>query len=1080
MRALSASIVLALVCLQTLGSQSVQVGTPETARRMSFHNRLLLNRAVVSGLKSIEVLLLAGGHDFRTEEVSARVAGLGGHVRRTQDAIGYLRVDVPTDRLIELVASPAIEAYQIASLSKATWYRDGPPLLNAQMFRGFEVSPIAAAEPSNTHADLPPLSIAESRESGYTADDDVGIGRWTSQHPTFDGRGVTIALIENALPSFADPTLRTAKALDGRAVPKIAGILNTIDPSLPDDTRVLLDTEVRAGTSWARVGKRTYIVPRPGTYRFGILTLPAGTNVVHQFGVIEHDQTREVWIDANGNASFQDEEPLADVNERFDPRVLKLRHPRQVDLSFVMGRSGQPKTVHIYVGKGSHQAMTVSVAAGARTDDSLAYGVAPNARVLLVRNHGSDYSLGDGFEGFIEAAKRPDVDVITSAAGIKIVPDTRAEFVGLLFDRLLKVYGKPIINSAHNAHLWLGTSFAMGDGLAVGGSLGPRTFAGLHGGRNLEQLIVHPMGAAGPSLDGAIKPDFIAPMERLSTDLPWNRNLEAVPRNAPARRLPPGYQISCCTSASGPYAAGVAALLISGAKQMNVPYSFESLARAMKVSARFLPGFPSHQQGNGVLDISAAWRELTNPAGVPRIIASAGIVHPLAEYAANGSSGVGILEFEGWTAGMTGQREIRFRRESGPAQPVTYRLSWTGNDGTFDTVPSVTLPLGDEIAIPVRISARTTGAHSALLNLHDQRSSAIVFRTQATIVAAERIDPSTGSVRINGKVGFMRTNPHYVHVPAGTGAISFELQVLRGFVTPSILPAHGLYPSYYFHVHPAAGRFVGPGKHTVILPNPEPGTWTIHINTGSTWFRFADDPLPPDDGDAEYTVTVRALSAPIRATRASDSSITAEVQNLGSSIREPVLEVSYGSSKSHRTAFPPNGFPSVFDIGVPDGAYTLSLQLRNETPGRGGVELYLYDCTTGECFSYDIAFPASEAHTIVVRKPKPGRWVAAVNAAPFPAAVGGFVLDEVIAVGMPSRYPSASARPSGARWTETVDIGAMPPAERGRTAIVLLDLLDDAAERDEALYRWDPRRDVPELQRLRDRPVALGSAIYSR
>ncbi len=1086
MRLVCLPIVLVLVGFHALGIRSTNRATPESDRRMSFHNRLLLNRAVVSKLKSIEVLVLAAGEArpdgfiLHTEEIAALARHVGGRVVRAERDIGYLRIEMPTERLLELVASPAIAAYQIASLSKASWYRDGPPMSNAEMFRGFEVAPIAATEPSDTHAGLPSLSTAASREPGYTADDDVGIGEWMAEHPTFDGRGVTIALVETALPSFTDPTLRPAKTLDGRDVPKIAGILNTLGPADRDDTRVLLDTEVQVDTSWARVWSRTYVLPRPGAYRAGLLRLPAGSNLVHQFCVLEHEETREVWIDSNGDASFQDETPLADVNERFEPRLLKLTHPRKADVSFVMGRGREPNTVHIYIGRGSHQAMTVGVAAGSRTEKSLAYGVAPNARVLLVRNHGSDYELDVLLEGFIDVAKRPDVDVISSSAGITMVPDTAADFGGLLFQRLADVYRKPVLLGAGNTHSELATSKALGAALTVGGSLGPATAAALHGGRPLEGLMVHRISAAGPSIDGAIKPDFLAPMERLAVDLPWNRGLEAVPRNAPTHRLPAGYQISCCTSASSPYAAGVAALLISAAKQQNVPYSTERLARALRLSSRFLPGFGSHEQGNGVLDVAAAWRALIDYMEVPRIVASARIVHPLARYAARGSEGQGIFEFEGWTAGMSGTREIRLRRESGPQSPISYQLTWIGNDGTFHTAPRVMLPLGRTIAVPVTIAPKTTGVHSALLNLHDA-SKTIVFRTQATIVAADRIDEASGSVRITGRLGPMRINSHYIHVPAGAGAISFDVDVIQGVVAPSILPAHGLFPGYYPHVHPGAGRYLGKGRHTVLIPNPEAGTWAIHLDNSSLHPRFPDDPTPADDRDAEYVVTMRILGAAVRPAASSAGSIAIEATNLGSAIREPVFMVSPATLKTHRATFNANGMPHGIEVSVPDNAAALSLQLRSEQPAATGVELYLYDCTTGECFAYDIAFPAAGAQSMVVRRPKAGRWVAAVNPAPFPTAGGAFVLEEIVATGTPRQYKSKGPRVPGARWTETIESLNPAPAPAGPEApLLLIELIDAAAERDEAVQRWDPRPEVPERMRLRDRPVALGSAIYLR
>jgi hypothetical protein len=1075
-----ASAFVGLVLLMS-GSARVSTGQPATpGRRMSLHNRLLLNRAVVSGLRSIEVLLLVDRADGNVgtsgapAATAALVSRLGGHVYRTEPAIGYLRVDVPTERLLELVGSTTIDAYQISSLSKGAWYRDTPPAANAQMFRAYEVTPIAAAEPAATHVDLPALLPAEAREPGFTADD-AGVGEWLKKHPTFDGRGVTIALLESATPSFADPTLRTAKTLDGRNVPKLAGILNVLEAGDLDETRVRLDTLVDAPNSWTRLGNRTYILPRPGRYRIGVLELPAGDSVVHRFAVIEEQSTREVRIDANGDGSFQDEAPLADVNERFDPRVLKLAHPRKADVSFVMSRGREPQIVHIYVGKGSHQSMTLSVAAGSRTDDGLASGVAPNARVLLVRIISSQPALARVLEGFIEAAQRADADVIGTSMGLDLLPDTAADFSGALFSRLVAVYRKPIINGAANTSLMLGSVYAWGATLSVGGILSPATYAALHGGRRLERLIVHPMSAAGPSLDGAVKPDFLAPMERLAADLPWNTDIDAAPRNAPTHRIPPGYQISCCTSATSPYAAGVAALLISGAKQSRIPYTQDGLSRAMKVSARLVPGFPAHEQGNGALDINAAWLELTHPVEPPRIIGSASVVHPLAQYAARGPAGAGILEFEGWSAGMIGTRAISLRRESGPAQPVTYRLDWSGDDGTFSTAPSVSLPLHENVALPVKISVKTAGAHSGLLTLRDSATSAVVFRTQATVVAAESFNPTTGLLRVSGTVSLMRQGSHYVHVPDGTRAVAFELQVTRGVIRPTIIAAHGLHSGYYMHVHPNNLDFMGNGTYRVVLPDPAPGTWTFRVDTGSTWLDIPGNPVPGDDGDAEYTLTMRRLESSIRTTTMAGGKVVADVTNTGSTIAEPVLEISPAYLTSHHGSFLPTGLPNAIDIEVPHDAATLSLQLRSEREGTN-AELYLYDCTTGECFSYNIGFPAARTQTVVVRKPNAGRWVAAVNTAPFPTAAGAFVLDELVTTGTPVRRTSAEARGPGARWQEAIDNATAPPAVAGQTPVLLLELLDAAAERGEAEHPWTR---TPRFK-LRDRPVALGTAIYRR
>jgi hypothetical protein len=783
-----------------------------------------------------------------------------------------------------------------------------------------------------------------------------------------------------------------------------------------------------------------------------------------------------VRIDANGDASFEDDAPLADINERFEPRALTLLHPRKASVNFVMARGRDPHVVHIYLGTSGHQSMTVSVAAGSRTDQSLAFGVAPNARVLLVRVLSSNITLSGTFEGFLEAAQRPDVDVIGSALGLSPVPDTARDFAGAFFSRLVAVYQKPIINSAGNTGLLFASVHHVGHALSAGGILAPATWAALYGGRPLGAVVVSPISAGGPSLDGAIKPDFLAPMERLAAGVPWDTTLDAVPRDAPTRRIPPGYEVSCCTSSTSPYAAGVAALLISGARQSRVPYAADRLHRAMRVSAREVPGVPAHLQGNGALDINAAWLALAGSDDPPRITAAARIVHPLAQYAARGGEGFGIVEFEGWTAGMTGTRTIVLRRHTGPTQPLAYPLEWSADDGTFSTAPSVTLPLHVDVPLPVRVAVRSPGAHSGLLTLRNPATATVAFRTQATVVAAEPFDEKTGLFRVSGTVGLMRQRVHYVNVPAGVSAIAFALQVSRGVVRPRIVAAHGLHSGYYAHVHPSSITSLGKGTYHVVLPNPEPGTWTFGVNNDSAWAAPPGDAGPADVVDADYSLTIRLLRSSMSATTAAGGRIVTELTNTGGAIVEPLLEASPAYLAAHRGRFLESGLPNVIEIVVPRDAATLALRLRTDGVERGGTnaELYLYDCTAGECFSYDFGFPAARAHTLVVRKPNAGRWMAAVNAAPYPAAAGSFVLDELVTTGPPVRRTSAVARGPGARWRETFENVSLPVLVQGKTPVLLIELLDASLERSGTEHPWVR---LPRTQ-LRDRPVAIGTTIY--
>ena len=534
---------LALTHATDSSTNAYQTGLGGHRTRLSFHNRLLLNRVVLARLPTIEVMLAVRGTAMPT--IVKHVERLAGRVVRSDNAVGYLRVEIPTARFLDLVApesiNEGIEAYQISTLSQGVWYRDGPPQKAAEQSRDVETQATAAPKAA-VPSSLPPLSPMQARAVGFTAGEDTGVAAWMEAHPKADGRGVTIAILESGLADFEHPSTRSARSLDGREVKKIVGILNAFDPMSPDTSRVELNVRVRATKAWMAVGRRTYVFPRPGEYRFGLFLLPAGGNVTHQFAVIVDERSGEMRVDANGNADFNDEPPMSDVNDRVDVRRFTLTYPAPGVIGFVIAKGRAPHTVNIYTATGSHQAMTLSVAAGSRTDDSPAVGVAPGAQVLLVPRSNAGARLHDYIETYLEAARRPDVDILCDSSAIQIVPDTAADFVAVMLDRLVARYGKPIFRGAGNRALRLESVSASGGTFSVGGSLGPQTFAAFYGGARLPALMVHPTGSAGPALDGSIKPDFLAPMHLVSADMNRGPNSVVLPSSAPTERLPPGHQ----------------------------------------------------------------------------------------------------------------------------------------------------------------------------------------------------------------------------------------------------------------------------------------------------------------------------------------------------------------------------------------------------------------------------------------------------------------------------------------------------------------------------------------------------------
>jgi hypothetical protein len=266
-----ATIVMGLVWGIT-GAVAYAAGSGGGDTPMSFSNRLLLNRASVLGQARIEVMILTASG--RTDQIKQSVSVAEGRVLHEIPALGYLRVDIPISNVRMLSSNADISSYQIASNANMIWDQEGRPKDIANMYRGYEVQPILG-EPSSikairefeqAHKDLPLLTPQQAIGAGFTARDDTGVSQWSERHPRWDGRGVTVALLESALPQFDHPTLRTAATLDGGPIQKVAGFVNTMDLSAGDETRVSMNTLIQSGTAWYTVGHRTYILPRDGTF----------------------------------------------------------------------------------------------------------------------------------------------------------------------------------------------------------------------------------------------------------------------------------------------------------------------------------------------------------------------------------------------------------------------------------------------------------------------------------------------------------------------------------------------------------------------------------------------------------------------------------------------------------------------------------------------------------------------------------------------------------------------------------------------------------------------------------------------
>src|SRR6185295_8494951 len=153
--------------------------------------------------------------------LAADAGRVGGTIRYRNDEVGYFRIKVPLDRVDELVTTANVEAATVD-------LDDGFPGRLTADREGFEARPLEGSAlpprdrpPEGTQAEetWPPKWSDYPLRRPYTPIKEIDADQMRQAHPTFDGRGVTIALLDGNMDMLL-PEFQTGYALDGTPQPK--------------------------------------------------------------------------------------------------------------------------------------------------------------------------------------------------------------------------------------------------------------------------------------------------------------------------------------------------------------------------------------------------------------------------------------------------------------------------------------------------------------------------------------------------------------------------------------------------------------------------------------------------------------------------------------------------------------------------------------------------------------------------------------------------------------------------------------------------------------------------------------------
>ena len=447
----------------------------------------------------------------------------------------------------------------------------------------------------------------------------TGIPRFLADHPTWDGRGVLIAILDSGIdagiPGLGTTSTGERKIVDLRDFSGEGRI--ALAPITPVHDTVTVGG-VRLG-GFGRVVLFNAAGPwYAGALRESALGIAPAADVdangrVDDILPVVVTRASDGWIllaDTDRNGSLQGEKPIRDYLVSREPFSWAWKGilPRHTFAANFSESAGLPVLDLIFdtSGHGSHVA---GIAAGHDMYGISGFnGVAPGAQIIGLKiandaqgglsTGGSMIRAMDYAIRFAARRRMPLVLNMSFAVGNEIEGKAR---IDQLVDSVLALHPELVFTiSAGNDGPGLSTLGFPGSAsraLTVGAVLPGDPSDPMES--RMEPVTYY--SARGGEL---AKPDFLAPGSAYSTVPAWDR----------------GSEVKSGTSMAAPHASGLVALLYSAFKSEDrtLPRA-RAIRQALMVTARPIPGATYPDQGAGIPDISAAWRWLKDGRSVEEI-----------------------------------------------------------------------------------------------------------------------------------------------------------------------------------------------------------------------------------------------------------------------------------------------------------------------------------------------------------------------------------------------------------------------------------------------------------------------------
>ncbi|MFI1355227.1 S8 family serine peptidase [Streptomyces sp. NPDC020898] len=822
----------------------------------------LLAEAEADGDRTVTMMIATA--PGQTEQVVKQLDAVkGGSVGRTYDKLGYVRATVPTGRAGSAIAA-AVKLSSVHGIDLRDEISLDEPLPGSDTAKGAALK--ATAVPSETADTYPGPDKNTPAVNPYNPSFETGAVDFVKKHPTADGRGVTIGVVDTGV-DLGHPALQTTTTGER----KIADWVTATDPIIDGDgTWRAMNTSV-TGTDFTYDGQSWKAPSGSDTYRINLFreSVTAGGKVedgepdgdanrdgdtTDAWGVLYDATTGTVTVDVNDNGDFADDEPMKPykdghqigwfgtdnpataISER-QPFVVEIRKDVPMD---PYGGDWVGKTsdfVNIGVVNESHGTHVAGITAANGLFGGKMNGAAPGAKIVSSRAcifGGGCTNIGLT-EGMIDVVVNRGVDIVSmSIGGLPAVNDgnnARSE----LYTRLIDQYGVQLVIAAGNSGP--GANTIEDPGLAdkvisVGAGVSKETWAADYGSVVEKKYGLFTFSSRGPREDGGFAPTLVAPGAAVSSLPSWMPGDQFYSEYT-GWTLPPGYGMYNGTSMATPQASGASALLLSAAKQQGIDLTPAKLRTALTSTAGHIKDLQAYEEGAGRIDIMAAWKQIAEGAALhsaepAQYTVKAPVDTALDPYLKTPGFGTGLHDREGGLkAGEKKTYDVTITRTTGPATPVPHTLRLKNNTSdTFSIVgpTTVLLPLNQPVTVKVLAAPTAVGIKSARLEVDDPTTVGIDRQIMTTVVVSTPV-AAPGGYTFSASDSVQRNSAKSYFVTVPEGATSMEV-ALDGLKDGSWTVASAVHP-YGIQTKDDDPKT----SDVAAYPRPKAGVWEIVVQS---------------------------------------------------------------------------------------------------------------------------------------------------------------------------------------------------------------------------------------------------------